>query len=58
MMNLIPLINRLLEPIYDQIVKRIRYFKGANAIQALETSMKNSHLRSSTLFVTLHVKNI
>jgi len=56
--NIARLLNRLLEPIYDRVALKNTFFKGADAIQALETYMKHNHLQSTTLFATLHVNNI
>lgn len=56
--NIARLLNRLLEPIYDRVALKNTFFKGADVVQALEAYMKNSHLRSTTLFATLHANNI
>ena len=58
LMNMARLLNRLLKPIYDRVAMKNIFFKGADAVQALENSMKKNHLQSTTLFATLHVQNI
>jgi hypothetical protein len=56
--NISRLLNRLLEPIYDRIAFDSTFFKRSDAIQALETYTEEGHLRSTTLFTTLHIHNI
>ena len=50
-------INRLLQPIYDQMAYSTTFFKESNAVHALENYVKQGLLRSNTLFATLHVNN-
>ncbi|CAF1366022.1 unnamed protein product [Adineta ricciae] len=56
--NISRLLNRLIEPIYDQVALHDTFFKGSDAIQALETYKNENYLRSTTLFATLHANNI
>ncbi|CAF2131128.1 unnamed protein product [Rotaria magnacalcarata] len=56
--NISRLLNRLLEPIYSRMAINTTFFKGADAIKALETYKNEGNLRSLTLFATVHVNNI
>ena len=56
--NICRLVNRLLEPIYTRVALKDTFFKGADAVQALRACMGERRLRSTTLFVRLHVKHI
>jgi hypothetical protein len=56
--NISRLLNRLLEPIYAQTPLNTIFFKGSDAIQALQTYKKQGFLRSTTSFAVLHVNNI
>ncbi|CAF1316526.1 unnamed protein product [Adineta steineri] len=56
--NISRLLNRLLKPIYDQIAFNTTFHKGSDAVQALHTYENNGYLRSTTMFVTLHMNHI
>ena len=51
-------IQRILQPIYDEAAKSITFFKGVDAIDAIELYAQRGHLRSDTLFVTLRIHNL
>ena len=58
MIGLSGFLYRLLQPIYDRISYETTYTKGSDAILAIDQYRKQGHLRSTTLFVTLHVHRI
>jgi hypothetical protein len=51
-------LQRLLQPIYDEAAKKITFFKGADAIYALEFYAQKGYLRSDTLFVTIRINDL
>ncbi|CAF2764336.1 unnamed protein product [Rotaria sp. Silwood2] len=56
--NMSQFVNDLLQPIYRQFASNTSYFKGADAIRALEQYQKQNYLRSTTIFATLHIHPI
>ncbi|CAF1338889.1 unnamed protein product [Adineta steineri] len=52
-------LNRLLEPIYyNHIARSTTVYKGADIVKQLENYQQQGYLKSTTLFVTIHFKDL
>lgn len=51
-------IHRRIQPIYDQVASHRTFRKGSDAVLAVEEYHRQGRLKSSTLFVTVHVSRI
>lgn len=51
-------LQRLVQPIYDQAAKSITFFKGTDAIDALELYAQKGYLRSNTVFITIYINDL
>lgn len=47
-----------LHPIYHQQACKTTFMKGSDAVQAIQQYQQQGYLKSSTLFVTLHIQHL